>query len=132
MQENMEMGDSSKLDSATWRAVEQLRLAYQNRVRAWITTAISLITFGFSVSRFSDFLRPGSDKSNYLLGMQPFALTLVIIGLASLAFGVIENRNDIRTLASMYPVKKRSLEVFVATLVAVLGIAALVAMVVSP
>jgi putative membrane protein len=132
MRENTGVRDRSSLDPATWRAVEQLRLAYENRVRAWIATSISLITFGFSASRFSDFLRPESDKGNYLLGMQAFALTLVVVGLASLVLGVIENRNDLRTLATMYQVKKRSLEVYVATIVAALGIFALVAMIVRP
>jgi putative membrane protein len=128
----MEAEDNSKLDLATWRAVEQLHLAYENSVRSWITTAISLITFGFSVSRFADILRPGADKSNYQLGTQTFSLALVIIGLAALTLGVIENRNSLRALAAVYPVKKRSVSVTVAGLVALLGVGALVAMILRP
>jgi putative membrane protein len=127
----MELGDESKLDLATWRAVEQLHLAYENSVRSWISTAISLITFGFSVSRFADILRPGADKNNQL-GTQAFSLALVIIGLAALTLGVIENRNSLRALATVYPVKSRSVSVIVAGLVAVLGVGALVTMILRP
>jgi putative membrane protein len=127
----MDVEDDSRLDLATWRAVEQLHLAYENSVRSWISTAISLITFGFSVSRFADILRPGADRSNQL-GTQVFSLTLVVIGLAALTLGVIENRNSLRALATVYPVKKRSVSVIVAGLVAVLGVGALVAMILRP
>ncbi len=132
MQRDMEAGNSSNLDSATWRAVEQLRIAYENSVRGWIATSTSLISFGFSVSRFSDILRPRADKTKYLFGMQSFSLALVIIGLASLTLGVIENRNNIRILAAKYSLKRRSMSVFVAGLVAVLGIVALVSMIARP
>jgi uncharacterized membrane protein YidH (DUF202 family) len=38
-----------RLDTATPLAFERTRIAYERAMMAWITTATSLITFGFSV-----------------------------------------------------------------------------------
>jgi putative membrane protein len=117
-----------ELDDSTRLAVERTRVAYERTMLAWIRTATALITFGFSVSKFSDFVHPAADKSGYLIGPNQFGLILVCIGLASLALAVKEHRQNIRDLGDRYDSKRRSMAVIVAALIAVLGILALFAM----
>jgi putative membrane protein len=81
---------------------------------AWIRTATSLITFGFTVYKFFQI---------------EFALVLVSLGLLSLLLAAIEHRQNIRSLGAEYASNQRSLAVLLAALIAVLGIVALIAMI---
>jgi len=99
---------------------------------AWVRTATSLITFGFGVEKFSDILRPGDHKGNYLLGAPVFGLIMVCVGLASLVLAVIDNRRNIRELGTQYAGRRHSLAVILAGLVAALGVLALFAMILRP
>jgi putative membrane protein len=117
-----------ELDDSTRLAVERTRVAYERTMLAWIRTATALITFGFSVSKFSNLIHSGSDRSAHLIGPHQFGLILVCIGLASLALAVIEHRQNIRDLGDRYQSRRRSMAIIVAALIAVLGILALLAM----
>ena len=96
---------------------------------AWIRTAASLITFGFSISKFFEIARPGADRSSLLIGPERFGFILVCLGLGSLALATFEYRQGVRELAGHYGGKMRSNAVIVAGILAVLGILALVAIV---
>jgi len=46
---------------------------------AWVRTATSLITFGLSVYKFFQIVRPESERTNYLIGARQFGILLVSI-----------------------------------------------------
>jgi len=92
---------------------------------AWVRTATSLITFGFSVYKFFQILREESPGTNYLIGARQFGILLVSIGLASLALATVEYRQNIRRLGTEYQVRPRSLAVIVAALLSILGVVAM-------
>lgn len=119
-----------ELDVSTRLAVERTRVAYERTMLAWVRTATALITFGFAVSKFSDLLGRGAPTRSYVIGSNQFGFILVCIGIASLALAVSENKKNIRDLGTVYGSKRRSMAVFVAFLVALLGILALLAMIV--
>jgi len=91
---------------------------------AWVRTATSLITFGFSVYKVFQIVRE-EDRTRHLIGARQFGFLLVGIGLASLALATIEYRQNIRSLEAQYDRPSRSLAVIVAGLVSILGIVAL-------
>jgi putative membrane protein len=93
---------------------------------AWIRTAASLITFGFSVSKFFDIARPQAQASSFLIGPEQFGLILVSLGLGSLALATWEYRGAVRELALSSGGKKQSNAVIVAGILAVVGILAFV------
>jgi putative membrane protein len=120
------------IDDSTRLAADRTRVAYERTMLAWIRTATTLITFGFSISRFFDYLRPNADTTRYLIGPQQFGLILVCLGLGSLALAAFEYRQGIRELAAVYAGKRHSVAVIVAVLVAVLGVFALLATIFAP
>jgi uncharacterized membrane protein YidH (DUF202 family) len=75
-------------------SLERTRLAADRMVMAWIRTAFSLITFGFAVVTFFEFLRERSTVVSRSLVGTPRALGLLPIGLgtASLRAGAREYR----------------------------------------
>jgi putative membrane protein len=116
-------------DDATTLAYERTRVAYERTMLAWVRTATSLITFGFSISKFSDILGRDVNRSTYVVGANEFGLILVSMGLASLALATLEYRQNLHDLGTAYTTKRRSMAVIVAGMIAVLGIAALLAMI---
>jgi putative membrane protein len=117
------------LDVSTRLAFDRMRAAYERTMMAWIRTATSLITFGFSIYKFFQIEAPPSGQPNRLIGPRGFAFTLVSIGLFSLILATLEHRQNIRTLGEQYAGKLRSLAVLVAGLISILGVLALVAII---
>jgi inner membrane protein YidH len=121
-QESPEM---PKLDRSTQLAVARTRAAYERTMMAWIRTATSLITFGFSIYKFFQIERPRPEERVHLIGPRQFALMLVSVGLFSLLLATLEYRTDLRELSADLTRPRRSLAVVVAALVALLGLVAL-------
>jgi inner membrane protein YidH len=117
------------LDRSTALAFVRTRAAYERTMMAWIRTATSLITFGFSIYKFFQLEEYRKLEPNRLIGPRQFSLALVSIGLVSLLLATIEYRQNMRTLRDEYPDSHRSLAVFVAALLSVLGIVAIVVMI---
>jgi putative membrane protein len=116
------------LDASTRLALARTYAAYERTMMAWIRTATSLITFGFSVYKFFQLEAPRMAERKRLIGPRQFALMLVSIGLVSLLLATFEYRQNIRTLGAEYA-GKRSLSVLVAALISMLGFIALFLMI---
>jgi inner membrane protein YidH len=108
--------------------LERTRIAYEQLMMSWIRTATSLITFGFSIYKFFQLDNPGNPRANVWIGPRSFAMSLVIIGLGSLALATWEYRGNMRVLRAQYLKAPSSLSGFVAALISFLGIIALLAM----
>ena len=120
---------AQRLDIATELAFDRTRAAYERTMMSWIRTATSLITFGFSIYKFFQLEASNHEQQNLLIGPRVFAFILVSIGLVSLLLATLEHRQNIRALGARYAGKERSLTVFVAGLISILGFLALVAMI---
>lgn len=118
------------IDVSTILAYARTRAAYERTMMSWITTATSLITFGFSVYKFFQFERPTNGSQDRLVGPREFALALVSLGLFSLVLATLEYRQNIRMLGEESGGRVRSLAVVMAALIAALGLAALVVMII--
>jgi putative membrane protein len=96
---------------------------------AWVRTATSLITFGFSIYKFFQLELPKGSEEGRLIGPPEFALLMITIGLVSLLMATLENRRDLRALRAQYPATPRSLARVLAALISILGLAALAAVI---
>jgi putative membrane protein len=112
-------------DLSTKLAFDRTWAAYERTMLAWVRTATSLITFGFSVYKFFQIIREEGARTNYLIGARQFGLLLVSIGLASLVLATLEYRQNIRMLGAQYEGRPRSLAIIVAALISILGVVAL-------
>ena len=96
---------------------------------AWIRTAISLITFGFSVYKFFQIQSEKAGQPERLIVPREFALIMISVGLLSLIMATLQFRRDRTALIKMDPEVPRSLAGLLAALIALLGIVALIAVI---
>jgi putative membrane protein len=95
---------------------------------AWVRTAASLISFGFTIYKFFQYMREqGHTTEHRWLGPREFALVLIAIGLFSLAFATLQSRHEIRVMRKHYAHIPYSLANVVAGMVAILGVLAFIA-----
>ncbi len=116
----------TKIDTATKLAYQRTRLAQDNAVLAWIRTASSQITFGFTVYKFFQIELQGRDRTAQLLGPRGFGLTMISLGLLSILLGTLEHHRARKELQAQYPDMPRSTAGMLAALMAGLGIVALI------
>ena len=118
------------LPDATKLAVDRTRLAYERTLMAWTRTATSLISFGFTIYKFFQYLHEGKPAPDTgLFGPRGFALLMIGIGLTALAGATVEHRLSLQALRAEYGPQRYSLAAVVASLIAVLGVTGLLAVV---
>jgi len=98
---------------------------------AWVRTSTSLISFGFTIYKFFQYLRDNQQGApdGVLIGPRGFALLMIGIGLATLALATVEHRRSLRALRTEYggDLVPYSLATIVGALIGVLGIFGLLA-----
>ena len=116
-------------DTATRLAIERTRVAYERTMMAWVRTGTSLITFGFTVYKFFQLDEAVKLSGRMLIGPREFAIGLILVGLLSLVLGTVEHSRDLRSLRAQNPQLPGSLSRWVAVVMVLLGVVALVAVV---
>ena len=109
--------------TSTDLAVDRTRLAHERTLMAWVRTAASLISFGFTIYKFFQYMRDkGEVEQTRIFGPREFAMALIGIGLASLALATIQHRREMRVLRKHYGHVPYSMATIVGGLVAILGV----------
>lgn len=114
-------------DATTRFSFERTILSHERTLMAWVRTATSLITFGFTIYKFFELelghsLQP---RPHQVIGPREFAMLMNAIGLFALAVAAIQNwqyRNHLRKQHLEVP---RSLSVLVAAMISALGLLAM-------
>ena len=116
------------LDTGTKLAVERTWLAHERTILAWVRTAASLISFGFTIYKFFELeLRGRADQTYPLIGPREFAMILIAIGIGSLVISFIEHRQSTRLFRDRYDdIMPKSIAGLVAGIVGGLGVLAMV------
>ncbi len=98
-------------------------LAYDRTLMAWIRTAVSLITFGFTIHKFFDYLIKADEfrATESLIGPRQFAIGMIGIGVLTLAAATIQYRHTVNLLKEDRGEEYRSLAGMLAATVCVLG-----------
>jgi putative membrane protein len=114
------------LDDSTALAVERTRLAHERTLMAWVRTSTSLITFGFTIYKFFQYLREGAQESPVAHALNPrrFGMSMIVVGLFMLVVATVQHRRDLKALDARYGKGPRSLASIVAVLVGALGVLA--------
>ena len=104
-------------------AVDRTRLAHERTLMAWVRTSASLISFGFTIYKFFQYLRDQNQVvRDRVFGPREFAMSLVIIGLAALVFATIQHRMEMASLRRHFAHVPYSLATLVGGLVGLLGV----------
>lgn len=94
---------------------------------AWVRTATSMISFGFSMYKFFQYLQDNraDQDADRLLGPRGIALLLIGIGIGGLTLATIDHRRQMAGLRDRYQSYgpfPRSIVLAVASMVAGLGV----------
>lgn len=88
-------------------AFERTGLAENRTLMAWIRTAISMISFGFTIYKvFQESVREGGPER--LLTPRIVGMMMIGFGLLGLIWGLIEHHEMIKKLRKSYPSLQRS------------------------
>jgi putative membrane protein len=97
---------------------------------AWVRTATSLITFGFTIYKFFQYMRQQNPEHlEPVLNPRRFALVLISLGIVSLALATWQHQRDMVWLRSQHPEVPYSLATVLAGLISLFGVLALLAVV---
>jgi len=111
------------VSESTLLAVDRTRLAHERTLMAWVRTATSMISFGFTIAK----LVPNRDRESWVFDTHTFASIMIGIALVALTFAAVQHRREMRTLRAHYPDHvPYSNAMFVASMVAGFGILAFV------
>jgi putative membrane protein len=118
----------AQFPDSTALAVERTRLAHERTLEAWVRTSVSLISFGFTIYKFFEYLRESEQTSHVANALDPrrFGSSMIVIGLLMLVVAVIQHQRALKVLEARYGNGPRSLASIVAILVGALGILAFV------
>lgn len=119
---------ANPVPSSTDLAVDRTRLAHERTMMAWVRTSASLISFGFTIHKFFQYLKGQGGGHEQLFGPREFGLLMIGIGLIVLLVATLQNRHDLRVLRRNFPsTVPYSSATFLSALICVLGIVAFIA-----
>jgi putative membrane protein len=103
-------------------AVDRTWLAHERTLMAWVRTATSMISFGFTIYKFFQFeVAKDAPVRRALLTPRDFALIMVSIGLVSLLAATVAHRREIKGMSTLLQ-GRRSLAEVIAYFVSGFGI----------
>ena len=113
-------------DIGTKLAFERTFLAHERTQMAWLRTALSLISFGFAVSKFVEYIHQKNPEGAGLLGPRGGGILMISIGLAALVLAAIQHARAMKLLRAQDPDLPVSVAQMTSGLVGILGILSLV------
>ena len=113
------------LPDATRLSVDRTRLSHDRTLMSWVRTSLSLISFGFTIYKFFEYLKDAGQAPAHLGTIAPRGLAMIMIGIGigSLVLATYGHRADVRRLRAEYgALVPNSLATVIASLVAGLGL----------
>src|SRR3954466_16378032 len=95
--------------SNTDLAFMRTALAEERTLMAWVRTAISMISFGFTIYKFFQETSNTSEGTVRLLSPRVVGIIIISFGLLGLLLALVQNQTAIKKLKQYYPDVPRSL-----------------------
>jgi putative membrane protein len=95
---------TSTLSDSTRLAIDRTRLAHERTLMAWVRTSTSLISFGFTIYKFFQYLQDSADRPvpDRLIGPTQYAMLMIALGVIALAIASLEHRRSLQELQRQY------------------------------
>ena len=107
-------------------AFERTFLAYERTRIAWVRTALALISFGFVIAKFFQYLREKQGETATVLSPRAIGLVMISIGLVGLILANWQERRALRALRDRCPGLPQSMSGVMAVLITLFGVLALI------
>lgn len=118
-------------DTSTILATDRTRLAHDRTLMAWVRTSTSLISFGFTIYKFFQYMQeqqPGVPREGKL-GPRGYGTIMIGVGIVALILATWQHRRDMKALRVHHPEVPYSLATVLAGLMSLLGVVALLAVI---
>ncbi len=130
----MQAAAKPALEVATSLALDRTYLATERTLMGWIRTALSMITFGFTISKLGDVLAHVEIKGVWRVhtfSVRSLGELLVTFGTIVLGVACFQHRRRVKGLCALGFRHQTSLAYVAALTLAVVGVFALTALVMS-
>jgi putative membrane protein len=109
--------------TSTDLALERTRLAQERTLMAWVRTATSMISFGFTVYKFFQEMRPPGAR-HHLIGSRELALGLTATGTVCLVLAMLQHRMEVKQLEMQGHPHVASISLLAGYAIALIGVVA--------
>jgi putative membrane protein len=116
----------SHLDKGTRLSFERTFQALERTQMAWVRTGLALITFGFGIAKFFQFLHDQQGERAPVMGGFTVGMLMISIGLVGLLLANVQHRRALKTLREECPGLPISVAGAMAVAIMVLGIVAFI------
>jgi putative membrane protein len=117
-------------ETSTLLATDRTRLAHDRTLMAWVRTSTSLISFGFTIYKFFQYLREQNTPTHdRLFGPREYALLMISVGVVALFFATLQHRRDMKALRALHPEIPYSLVTVLAGFMSLIGVLTLLAVI---
>lgn len=107
-------------------AFERTFLAYERTRIAWVRTALALISFGFVIAKFFQYLRERQGETATVLSPRAVGLIMITIGLVGLILANWQERRAVKALRERCHELPRPVSGVMAVLIMLFGVLALI------
>lgn len=125
MPETVQVNAAAPMDVGTRLAYDRTFLAHERTLLAWIRTALSLISFGFAIAKFFEYLNEKQGTVAPLLGAETVGKLMIFFGVLGLALATAQQARELRALRKRCPDLPRSVPLLNAVMLALIGLVAL-------
>jgi putative membrane protein len=128
----MTRSDDPVIDKSTQLALQRSFLATERTLMAWIRTSLSMIGFGFTLAKLFQSLAEArvfvKGPAGTVWTAEGVGMVLMSVGTLSLLVALIDHRRELKQLHSAGLPSRFSLSMTVASVLAVLGVMALLSL----
>ena len=117
---------TSHQDTSTRLSYERTYLANERTQMAWVRTSLALISFGFGIAKFFQYLDETQGKNAPLMGPRTVGMLMISVGLLALVAANVQHRRAVKTLRVECPGLPLSTAGAAGTVIMVLGVLAFI------
>lgn len=114
------------MDTSTKLAYDRTFLAHERTQMAWVRTSLALISFGFGIAKFFQYLHESQGEHAPHLGPRTVGMIMIAIGLIGLALANVQHRRALKMLRAECPGLPLSTAGVTAVIIMALGILAFI------
>ncbi len=109
-------------------ALVRTALSSERSLMAWIRTSASLYAFGFSITKFLDYLEKQQEGAGFSAGLHRLGIAIICIGMLGLVLAAVEHVQRLKKMErrGLPRVSLISLPVVATTALLLIGIAVLI------